>query len=81
MIGGLKMLFRAEFSLDSYGFQICLANSIEELISKLNSRGFKMSSHNINDILKWATTTSYRYYGQRITITKGEPIMTEGTSL
>lgn len=75
------MLFRAEFSLGSYGFQICSANSIEELISKLNSRGFKMSSYNINDILEWATTTSYRYHGQRITITKGEPTMTEGTSL
>ena len=81
MIGGLKMLFRAEFSLVSYGFQICLANSIEELISKLNSRGFRLPNHIINDILKWATTTSYRYHGQRITVTKGEPIMTEGTSL
>ena len=75
------MLFRAEFSLGRYGFQICLANSIEELISKLKCRGFKMSNYDINDILKWATTTSYRYYGKRITITKGEPMMTEGTSL
>lgn len=77
------MEFTADFSIkEHYGNQICKASSIEELINILDIRGFNFYFNPIKeDIIKWSKTTSKKYYGTDITIRRGEPEMTEYTSL
>lgn len=75
------MKFTAEFSVDLYGTQICMANTIDNLIIAIIDRGFNFSNETQNQIVEWSKTTDKKYYGTGITIRRGESKMTEYTSL
>lgn len=74
--------FTAEYhKYGQYGTGICCANSIEELIKILISRGYKFGQDEMQKILEWENTTQKKYYGMSLTIRRGELEMTEYTSL
>ena len=74
--------FTAEYhKYGQYGTGICCANTIEELIKILISRGYKFSQNDMQKILEWKGTTQKKYYGMNLTIRRGELEMTEYTSL
>ena len=73
--------FTAEYSKrGQYGYGICTADTIEELIQILSSRGYDFSIGEKGAILNWSSTTQKKYYGVRLTIRRGELEMTEYTS-
>lgn len=74
--------FTAEYhKYGQYGTGICCANSIEELIKILISRGYKFGQDEMQKILEWENTTQKKYYGMSLTIRRGELEITEYTSL
>ena len=74
--------FTAEYhKYGQYGTGICYANSIEELIKILISRGYKFGQDEMQKILEWENTTQKKYYGMSLPIRRGELEMTEYTSL
>lgn len=76
------MKFTADFSTrNGYGNQICIANNIENLIITLVNRGFNFVDGMQNEIVEWSKTTNKKYYRTGITIERGDPEMTEYTSL
>lgn len=74
--------FMAYFTApDSYGHNVCAANTITELYEILKKRGFRYASDSFHAALEWEKTDKKKFYGMRIEITRGEPEMTEYTSL
>lgn len=74
--------FTAEYSLqDKYGYGVCTADTIEELMTTLSSRGCKFTMREMEKIEDWAEGTQKKYYGAWLTIRRGELEMTEYTSL
>lgn len=73
--------FTADFCVSgSYGRQVCSADTIEELIQILISRGYNLHPNEEKRIIDWSKTTDKKYYGMSIDIRRGELEMTEYTS-
>lgn len=73
--------FTAEYRKYGHsGTSICSADDIGELINTLYTRGFEFGYKAIPEILSWSRTNKKRYYGERLTINRGEYEMTEYTS-
>lgn len=76
------MKFTADFSTrNGYGNQICIADTIENLMIALVDRGFNFTDGMQNEIVAWSKTTNKKYYRTGITIERGDSEMTEYTSL
>lgn len=69
------------FTRNGYGNQICIADTIENLMIALVDRGFNFADGMQNEIVAWSKTTNKKYYRTGITIEHGDSEMTEYTSL
>lgn len=57
------MKFTADFSIrNGYGNQICIADTIENLMIALVDRGFNFADGMQNEIVAWSKTTNKKYY-------------------
>ena len=73
--------FTAEYSLEGqYGYGICAADTIDELIGSLFCRGYKFVAGDKQRIISWADGEKKKFYGTGLTIRRGELEMTEYTS-
>lgn len=74
--------FTAEYSRSGqYGYGICAADTIDELIGTLFCRGYVFGYGERRRIAEWEKTDKKKFYGCGLTIRRGELEMTEYTSL
>ena len=74
--------FTADYlNRDGYSHSICTADTIEELYQILRDRDFKYVDYSFYDALKWEKTEDKKFHSMWIEIRRGEPEMTEYTSL
>lgn len=73
--------FTAEYCRKGcYGYSICTADTIEELLENLSNNDYIFNNGEKQRILDWSNTTKKKYYGVGLTIRRGELEMTEYTS-
>lgn len=63
-----------------YGYGVCTADTIGELINILFVKGYDFAEGEVTWIIAWSKSGSKKYYGNGVTICCGEPEMTEYTS-
>lgn len=73
--------FKAEFNVNgSYGTRIAMADTIEDLIDKMEKCGFDRRRINQANLIKFKNSNQYRMYGLGYTLQRGVTRMTEYTS-
>lgn len=74
--------FKAEYMRknENYGYSICMADTITDLIKKLEQNEYMFQVGQKENIIKWSQSDQKKYYGRMITIYRGDQQMTEYTS-
>lgn len=73
--------FTAEYTKrGQYGYGICTADTIDEMIETLSSRGYEFRVGEEGKIRNWGSTTQKKYYSVGLNIRRGKLEMTEYTS-
>lgn len=63
-----------------YGYGVCTADTIGELINILFARGYVFAEGEVTRIIAWSKSCGKKYYGNGLTIRCGDLEMTEYTS-